>query len=187
MKKFNRAQESGRSMIEMLGVLAIVGVLSVGGISGYSKAMSKYKINQSLDQIANLIINIRSTFANQTDFSAATTANIIALGIPTPDMLNAAGTAMVNPFNGAITITPGDGDTSFKIKYSGFDKNTCQNIALADWGAAASSGLISLQINNKTAHTWGGKDDASLPLSIASAASECDQDTNANSITWEYR
>ena len=32
---------SGRSMIEMLGVLAIIGVLSVGGIAGYSKAMQK--------------------------------------------------------------------------------------------------------------------------------------------------
>lgn len=31
--------EKGRSMIEMLGVLAIVGVLSVGGIAGYSKAI----------------------------------------------------------------------------------------------------------------------------------------------------
>lgn len=31
--------EKGRSMIEMLGVLAIIGVLSVGGIAGYSKAM----------------------------------------------------------------------------------------------------------------------------------------------------
>ena len=29
----------GRSMIEMLGVLAIIAVLSVGGIAGYSKAM----------------------------------------------------------------------------------------------------------------------------------------------------
>ena len=37
--------EKGRSMIEMLGVLAIVGVLSVGGIAGYSKAMGKYKTN----------------------------------------------------------------------------------------------------------------------------------------------
>ena len=27
--------QSGRSMIEMLGVLAIIGVLSVGGIAGY--------------------------------------------------------------------------------------------------------------------------------------------------------
>ncbi len=32
---------SGRSMLEMIGVLAIIGILSVGGISGYSKAMEK--------------------------------------------------------------------------------------------------------------------------------------------------
>ena len=38
--------ESGRSMVEMLGVLAIIGVLSVGGIIGYSTAMKKYKVNQ---------------------------------------------------------------------------------------------------------------------------------------------
>ena len=187
MKKFVESEQSGRSMVEMLGVLAIIGVLSVGGISGYSKAMAKYKINQCLDQISTLIVNIRSVFVNQTSFADATTANIIALGIPTGDMLNAAGTAMVNPFNGAITITPGTGSTSFKVTYAGFDKNTCQSIALADWGAAASSGLISLQINNSTAHTWGGAADASLPLSISRAATECANDTNTNSITWEYR
>ena len=28
--------ESGRSMVEMLGVLAIIGVFSVGGIAGYT-------------------------------------------------------------------------------------------------------------------------------------------------------
>ena len=38
--------QSGRSMVEMLGVLAIIGVLSVGAIAGYSKAMMKYKLNQ---------------------------------------------------------------------------------------------------------------------------------------------
>ncbi len=46
---------SGRSMIEMLGVLAIIGVLSVGGIAGYSKAMEKWKINKSISEY-NLII-----------------------------------------------------------------------------------------------------------------------------------
>ena len=34
MKHIN---ENGRSMVEMLGVLAIIGVLSVGGIAGYSR------------------------------------------------------------------------------------------------------------------------------------------------------
>ena len=40
---------AGRSMVEMLGVLAIIGVLSVGAIAGYSKAMEKYKINKMIN------------------------------------------------------------------------------------------------------------------------------------------
>ncbi|MBO7333238.1 MAG: type II secretion system protein, partial [Alphaproteobacteria bacterium] len=39
MKQF----EKGRSMIEMLGVLAIIGVLSVGGLSGYTMAMNRHR------------------------------------------------------------------------------------------------------------------------------------------------
>ena len=41
-----RKNENGRSMIEMLGVLAIIGVLSVGGIYGYTTAMRKYRANE---------------------------------------------------------------------------------------------------------------------------------------------
>ena len=47
----NLTNQSGRSMIEMLGVLAIIGVLSVGGIAGYSKAMTQYKINKTTSYI----------------------------------------------------------------------------------------------------------------------------------------
>ncbi|MBR3502200.1 MAG: hypothetical protein IKO06_04765 [Alphaproteobacteria bacterium] len=57
--------ESGRSMIEMLGVLAIIGVLSVGGIAGYSKAMMKYRINKTIEQITLIVGNMRSFTASQ--------------------------------------------------------------------------------------------------------------------------
>ena len=40
--------EEGRSMVEMLGVLAVVGVLSVGSIAGYTYAMNKYYTNELL-------------------------------------------------------------------------------------------------------------------------------------------
>ena len=42
-------------MIEMLGVLAIIGVLSVGGIAGYSKAMEKFKVNKTINEYSYLI------------------------------------------------------------------------------------------------------------------------------------
>ena len=49
------AVSAGRSMIEMLGVLAIVGVLSVGGIAGYSKAMEKFKVNKAVSEYSYII------------------------------------------------------------------------------------------------------------------------------------
>ena len=49
------ANSFGRSMIEILGVLAIIGVLSVGGIAGYSKAMMMWKINKMQEEYSYLL------------------------------------------------------------------------------------------------------------------------------------
>lgn len=48
---FKRKSEFGRSMVEMLGVLAIIGVLSIGGIAGYTLSMRKYRANQIADAL----------------------------------------------------------------------------------------------------------------------------------------
>ena len=56
--------QCGRSMIEMLGVLAIIGVLSVGGIAGYSKAMEKWKLNTTFSELT-LLINEVIPFSQQ--------------------------------------------------------------------------------------------------------------------------
>ena len=50
-KKKTRENESGRSMVEMLGVLAIMGVLAIGGIAGYRYAMDKYNANEILNEV----------------------------------------------------------------------------------------------------------------------------------------
>jgi hypothetical protein len=52
MQNHQILSQIGRSMIEMLGVLAIIGVLSVGAIAGYSKAMNKYRLNKFLNDSA---------------------------------------------------------------------------------------------------------------------------------------
>lgn len=48
--------EQGRSMVEMLGVLAIVGVLSIGGITGYRFALNRYRANEIFDGITKRMI-----------------------------------------------------------------------------------------------------------------------------------
>lgn len=61
--------ENGRSMIEMLGVLAIIGVLSVGGIAGYSKAMMKFNVNKWLNDVVTTIANFNTFYMNSKKYS----------------------------------------------------------------------------------------------------------------------
>jgi len=53
-----RAIEMGRSMVEMLGVLAIIGVLTVGGLAGYTYAINKNAANNIINEL-----NLRASTA----------------------------------------------------------------------------------------------------------------------------
>ncbi|MBQ7413534.1 MAG: hypothetical protein IJV07_04615, partial [Alphaproteobacteria bacterium] len=52
--------QSGRSMTEILGVLAIMGVLTIGGILGYRYAIYLTRENQTLDIINKTIAGSRT-------------------------------------------------------------------------------------------------------------------------------
>lgn len=195
MKNIYKSEQNGRSMIEMLGVLAIIGVLSVGGISGYSKAMAKFKVNKTLDQVSMLITNIRTMYSNQSSYTGIDNASIISFDLASQDMVK--GTDLVNPFQGSITVAPGGTGTtvgnSFTVEYQGLDSNSCVTIASSDWGGAPSSGLVTISIND-TAYSWGGTaaEDGTvsnnLPINLATAAAACnDKNGNNNKIKWEYR
>ncbi len=56
-----KKQESGRSMVEMLGVLAIIGVLSVGGIAGYMLSMNRFRANNLIDKASKFATIAYST------------------------------------------------------------------------------------------------------------------------------
>ncbi len=49
-------KEYGRSMVEMLGVLAVIGVLAIAGIVGYRTAMVKHQANMIINDINNIIV-----------------------------------------------------------------------------------------------------------------------------------
>lgn len=148
--------ESGRSMVEMLGVLAIIGVLSVGGIAGYSKAMSKYKVNKTIDQVTTLVANIRTTFASQSKYGTSASddfnnAKAVEYGVLPNDMYTKTGdtVTVTNPYAGGVTIassaaTANNDYSAFTITYEAVPKDACRTILTSDWGSDLGSGLIAV-------------------------------------------
>ncbi len=183
----------GRSMIEMLGVLAIIGVLSVGGIAGYSKAMMKYRINRSVDQIVQAVTRTRVAFVAQKNYkglgstpeevgSVLFNANII-----TPDysVRDIDGNPVIpyrfkNPFKGNINIRIADkvqdGDNgAFVIHYDFIPKQACIEIATNGWGGTNGDGYIALAINEPMPKTVRQGYCTPSPVSQMNHALHCSQ------------
>ena len=79
MTKLN--QESGRSMVEMLGVLAIIGVLSIGGIAGYTMAMNRYRANEVLSIAGQLTVLAQAKKQGAGDTASLTDLNLTASNV----------------------------------------------------------------------------------------------------------
>ena len=191
MKKIFNSEQSGRSMVEMLGVLAIIGVLSVGGISGYSKAMAKFKLTKAQDQLTMLLMNIRTAYATSPSYEGLSASNAVNYNLAPSDMIT--GSTLHNAFGGAVVVAAGGANnTNFAITFNGLGKDTCASLASTDWGT---DGLVGINISGAkvdtpsfTASHDGSSDDAAkaLPVSLPQAYTECSGSTATNSITWVY-
>lgn len=56
-------------------------------------------------------------------------------------------------------------------------------MASSDWGSGSGSGLVSVQAGTATAGTTAS---GTLPLNLATAAGGCNQEGDANKVTWVY-
>lgn len=82
IQKIKFVTQQGRSMVEMLGVLAIIGVLSIGGIAGYTMSMNRYKANQILDLASKLsVIAQTGSAANPDNWNGITSDTFYELGM----------------------------------------------------------------------------------------------------------
>ena len=148
-----KSEQSGRSMVEMLGVLAIIGVLSVGGIAGYSKAMAKFKLSKAMDQISTIVANVRTLYSSQPSYSDLTTEVAIRIGAIPTEMLNGqsatTATAIYNAYNGPAYVEfvgsiskVGATEGVFGIGFGGLGKEACVALLTADWGRESGSGFV---------------------------------------------
>ena len=187
MKKLYKSEQSGRSMVEMLGVLAIIGVLSVGGISGYSRAMMKYKLTKTLDQISMLTANIRTAFASSPSYAGLTTKTARAWGLASSDMYAAASGQLTNPFLGSVEVVVAKANAlsnmGFAVQYTKLPLDACVTLATSDWGIAGFSGLT-IQSGNAISKVASDSSPTTTPdaatglIPFATAANLCTHETN---------
>jgi hypothetical protein len=159
-KKMNN-NETGRSTLEILSILAIAVLLTFGAFAGYSKAVVRYKANKVVDQITTLSDNIRRHFAQETSYEKLNNQMLIEQNTILPQGITYDNNTneIYNPFKGKILVTSGqigygvsglkNDKKAFLIKYTGLPREACITASTYDWNSDISSGIIGIQVTGK--------------------------------------
>jgi len=167
MTKFisKRTYQSGRSMIEMLGVLAIVGVLSAGGIAGYSMAMQSYKANLLIERINLIATRVRTLYKNS-NYTGLNKTNIINSG-------KLSAKDLENPFGGSLNVRLSSYSVEFFVidtEVANIPSEVCTDIVMTDWGGKRM--LYGIAVTGDTTTEFMSQN-GTYPADISAAITAC--------------
>lgn len=122
-----KTSQSGRSMVEMLGVIAIIGLITVAGVTSMGYVDSYFRSSATVIEIDNIAKDVIDTYSWSKDFS-----NLSMDTICDENILNCTDGSGKNRWGGNITVSVPDGNANiFTITYTNVPKIPCEQLLSA--------------------------------------------------------
>ncbi len=117
-------QESGRSMIEMVGVLAIMGMLTATAFVLISLGINRQKQARVIDDVGLIVSGVRGLLGDYDDFSNIDNSTIFA----------AMSVSNKNPYGGTYELSVNRANTrQFVVSINGLSKSDCEALIIKAW------------------------------------------------------
>ena len=178
--------QKGSSMIEVIGVMGIIAMITVGIFATVSKIYDRYHQTAIVTQIRDLQKNIQVRYATASDYRDLTKNNIVQTLIDErviPYNMVSGG-KIYHAYNGDVKLSGTQYD--YTITFSDMKKAGCVDLLTIDWTINNTSDLIKLKANGKT-YTWTGDSSEALPVALKDAAVICKDDRTQNTIEWTFQ
>ena len=129
------SSELGRSMVEMLGVLAIIGVLTVGAMSGITFGLTSFRAQMVYDQVESAANAVTDLFSWYRDYPSGEdfTNTICGKGNVFESECESGKAGVKTVFTDSfIEVVPND-EHGFVITVSNVPKDACERLADMAW------------------------------------------------------
>lgn len=193
-----RANQKGRTMIEVIAVLSILGVLTAN-IAGMVMSMfQQYKYSIIQNQIRDLRKSVNARYAARGSYTGLNIKTLIDERLVPYNMVN--GNKLRQPFGGDVTLSSADyggRDRSYTITFTKVPERACVELSTLNWQIDNTSTLVSLDIN-ATKFVWpinriGSGDSVdheqianALPVTSQKVFGLCTKKED-NTLIWEFQ
>lgn len=179
--------QNGSTMIEAIGVIGIIAMITTGIFSTVSKVYDRYKQTAIVQQIRDLQKNIQMRYSAAADYRDLVKPGIMTTLIEERvipfDMVS--GNRVFHAYKGDVQLSGTQYD--YTIVFSDMKKSACIDLLVMDWTVNNTSDLIKLKADGKT-YTWTGTGTSNkLPVTLKDAASVCKDKSSENVIEWTFQ
>ena len=175
----NNKSQSGRTMVEVLAVLSILGVLFTSVMMIVNSIYDKFKSSNIVTQIRDLRKGINNRYAALGIYTGLSSKILIDERLVPAQMVH--GQKLLHSYQGEVNFAVGNtGGTgrSYKISFPSLPYKNCVELATINWEVEASATLVSIDIN-KTTFTWqinktsaDGVTQAASPTALPSSSAD---------------
>ncbi len=156
--------ENGRSMLEMLGVLSIIGVMTVGGLNIIGRSRQMHELGQLVSEVSKVAMTAKKMACEYDDAYGSYTMFLYKSEAYSDELEYESG-KFIGPMESEITIT---GDIStFEISIAGLTTDACIQLAGNDWGKTGTNGFLGVCVG---AGACSPSSDEQMELSAASSS-----------------
>ncbi len=145
-----------RSTIEMLGILAIFGVLTISGANIYANAVYKYKSNKLITQINTISSNIRTLYYAKNSYSGLNNALVIKTENIPQEMYSKNNTFTIkHAFGGEVIIKDTKipisslASNAYVIALKNLPRSACITAATTNWEGNEDKKLAAVYISDQ--------------------------------------
>ena len=195
-----RSNQNGSTMLETIGAMMVVSMVSIGIVSLVGKMFNAFKQNMVANEIKEVQKNITDRYRADGNYEAL--EGISAQDAYKEKLIPAqmlVGNKIVHRQNGEVELGIGEEEIDnekenyFTVKFKGLTNGSCIDLSQIAWNSASSTDLYAITINNNktfkvplaTAGVAPGSDNA-LPITIEKAVGACNAGGDDNVIKWTF-
>lgn len=129
------SRERGFTLIEVLGAIIVGAIIFAFAAFAIRNGIESAKVSNQNEALANLRVNIQEAFSTLHSYEDLSNANALAARIVPTNMLTGAtddaayGDAIVNEWNGPITLAPTEDNQDFTITLENVPQGACIKLA----------------------------------------------------------
>ena len=144
-----QTNQQGRSMIEMLGVLAVIGILTVGGFNLVMKARTQQTLSEVTDTMTSLAAKVRH-IVREYELDKTSTSTLKQYTINAKAFPEVLKDSWTDRNDVTYDVTYVGTNPMFWVNVSGLTEEMCLHMSNANYGTGVSSGFVGLSYGTET-------------------------------------